>query len=236
MAWRPPAARRKAGKADEGTVRIAVRREGSEVVLQGQRRRPRPGSRTRSARKAIERGLIKPDAMLSDGDLVRPDPRDRASPPPKPSAAWPAAASAWTWSHSEIRQLGGSLDIASTPGKGSDLHPAPAVHAGGHPGGVRQDRRHPASRCRSPRCRAWVASPATSSKQLAGCASLPLRRRGLRAPRPRRPDRHTHRPRPKGSLQMPLLLVALRRPARGGRRSTRCSAAAKSWSSRSARS
>ena len=63
-----PEARRKAGKPAEGSIRVAVRREGSEVVLQvGD-----DGSgldREAIRARAIERGLIKPDAMLGDSDL-----------------------------------------------------------------------------------------------------------------------------------------------------------------------
>src|SRR5690606_34666310 len=63
-----PEARRKAKKKEEGTVRIAVRREGSEVVLEvGD-----DGSgldRGAIRRRAEERGLIREGAALSDGDL-----------------------------------------------------------------------------------------------------------------------------------------------------------------------
>jgi chemosensory pili system protein ChpA (sensor histidine kinase/response regulator) len=63
-----PDERRKAGKSEEGTVRIAVQREGSEVVLKvyddG-----RGLNKTAIRAKAIERGLILPDAQLSDEAL-----------------------------------------------------------------------------------------------------------------------------------------------------------------------
>ena len=112
-----PEARRKAGKGDEGTIRVAVRREGSEVVLQvgdDGAGLDRAAIRTR----AIERGLIKPDAILSDGDL------DVLILEPGFSTAETVSRLAGRGVGmdvvaSEVRQLGGSLDIASKPGEGT---------------------------------------------------------------------------------------------------------------------
>src|SRR5690606_37387524 len=63
-----PADRRKAGKPEEGTVRIQVLREGSEVVLRisddG-----RGLDKEAIRRKAIERGLLKADAEVTDQTL-----------------------------------------------------------------------------------------------------------------------------------------------------------------------
>src|SRR5690606_28540067 len=63
-----PERRRKAGKREEGTVRISVRREGSEVVLEvGD-----DGAgldREAIRRRAEARGLIREGAMLGDSDL-----------------------------------------------------------------------------------------------------------------------------------------------------------------------
>src|SRR5207342_2268362 len=63
-----PEARRKAGKAEEGSIRVAVRREGSEVVLQVS---DDGGGLNREAirTRAVERGLIRADAVLGDSDL-----------------------------------------------------------------------------------------------------------------------------------------------------------------------
>src|SRR5690606_32982997 len=64
----PPEQRRKAGKREEGAVRIAVRREGSEVVLEvGD-----DGSgldRGAIRRRAEARGLVRDGVVLSDSDL-----------------------------------------------------------------------------------------------------------------------------------------------------------------------
>ena len=112
-----PDARRKAGKPDEGSIRVAVRREGSEVVLQvsddgaGLNREAIRG-------RAIERGLIKPDAVLADGDL------DVLILEPGFSTAETVSRLAGRGVGmdvvaSEVRQLGGSIDISSVPGQGT---------------------------------------------------------------------------------------------------------------------
>ena len=112
-----PEARRKAGKGDEGTIRVAVRREGSEVVLQvGDDGAGLDRAAIRA--RAIERGLIKPDAILSDGDL------DVLILEPGFSTAETVSRLAGRGVGmdvvaSEVRQLGGSLDIASKPGQGT---------------------------------------------------------------------------------------------------------------------
>ena len=112
-----PEARRKAGKPAEGSIRVAVRREGSEVVLQVSDDGcglDREAIRTR----AIERGLIQPDAILGDSDLYV-------------LILQAGFSTAQTVSRlagrgvgmdvvaSEVRQLGGTLDISSIPGEGT---------------------------------------------------------------------------------------------------------------------
>ena len=112
-----PDARRKAGKGEEGSIRVAVRREGSEVVLQVG---DDGGGLNREAirARAIERGLIKPDAVLGDSDL------DVLILEPGFSTAESVSRLAGRGVGmdvvaSEVRQLGGSLDIASRPGEGT---------------------------------------------------------------------------------------------------------------------
>ena len=114
-----PEARRKAGKPEEGSIRIAVRREGSEVVLQVG---DDGGGINREAIRArgIERGLIKADAVLADSDL------DVLILEPGFSTAETVSRLAGRGVGmdvvaSEVRQLGGSLDISSRPGEGTSF-------------------------------------------------------------------------------------------------------------------
>jgi chemosensory pili system protein ChpA (sensor histidine kinase/response regulator) len=112
-----PARRRDAGKADEGTVRISVRREGSEVVLEV----ADDGAgldREAIRRRGNERGLIRDDAVLADGDLdsliFQPgfSTADEVSRLSGRGVGMDVVAS-------EIRQLGGALDIATVRGHGT---------------------------------------------------------------------------------------------------------------------
>jgi chemosensory pili system protein ChpA (sensor histidine kinase/response regulator) len=112
-----PADRRKAGKPTEGAVRIRVAREATEVVVRVSddgRGLDREAIRSR----AIERGLLRPDARPSDDQLLGLITQTGFS----------------TASHvtqlagrgvgmdvvaNEIKQLGGSLAIESQPGQGT---------------------------------------------------------------------------------------------------------------------
>src|SRR6478672_1884787 len=112
-----PAERKKNKKNEEGTIRIAVRREGSEVVLEvGD---DGAGLNRNAIRKrAEERGLIRNDAVLADADL------DALIMEPGFSTAETVSRLAGRGVGmdvvaSEVRQLGGSLDIASRPGEGT---------------------------------------------------------------------------------------------------------------------
>ncbi len=112
-----PAGRRAAGKPDEGSVRIAVRREGSEVVLEvGD-----DGAgldRDAIRRRAVERGLLAADAAIGEADL------DALILQPGFSTATEVSRLAGRGVGmdvvaSEVRQLGGSFDIASRAGQGT---------------------------------------------------------------------------------------------------------------------
>ncbi len=112
-----PSGRRAAGKADEGSVRIAVRREGSEVVLEVSD----DGAgldRVAIRRRAEERGLLHADAVISDADL------DAMILQPGFSTATEVSRLAGRGVGmdvvaSEVRQLGGSFDIRSRKGQGT---------------------------------------------------------------------------------------------------------------------
>ena len=112
-----PDDRARAGKPAEGVVRIAVRREGSEVVLEvGD-----DGTgldRGAIRRRAEERGLVRGDAVLADSDL------DALIMEPGFSTATEVSRLAGRGVGmdvvaSEVRQLGGALDIASRKGEGT---------------------------------------------------------------------------------------------------------------------
>lgn len=112
-----PAERKKHKKAEEGTIRIAVRREGSEVVLEvGD---DGAGLNRGAIRKrAEERGLIRSDAVLSDSDL------DALIMEPGFSTADTVSRLAGRGVGmdvvaSEVRQLGGAFDIKSKKGEGT---------------------------------------------------------------------------------------------------------------------
>ncbi len=112
-----PAQRKKAKKAEEGEVRIAVRREGSEVVLEvGDDGRGLDRAAIR--RRGEERGLIAANAVLADSDLdaliFEPgfSTADEVSRLAGRGVGMDVVAS-------EVRQLGGTLDIQSRKGEGT---------------------------------------------------------------------------------------------------------------------
>ena len=98
-------------------IRVAVRREGSEVVLQIS---DDGAGLNRAAIRArgVERGLIAADAQLTDVEL------DQLIMQPGFSTAETVSRLAGRGVGmdvvaSEVRQLGGTIDIASQPGKGT---------------------------------------------------------------------------------------------------------------------
>ncbi|WP_460821616.1 response regulator [Lysobacter olei] len=111
-----PDERRKAGKTEEGTIRIALRREGSEVVIEVSDD-GRGLDRAAIRQRGEERGLVRSDAVLADTDL------DQLILEPGFSTATEVSRLAGRGVGmdvvaSEVRQLGGTLDIHSSPGQG----------------------------------------------------------------------------------------------------------------------
>jgi chemosensory pili system protein ChpA (sensor histidine kinase/response regulator) len=114
-----PEERRKAKKPEEGTVRVAVQREGSEVVLKisddGR------GLNKEAIRaKAIERGLLNADAEVSDETLYGLILESGFSTAQTVSRL-AGRGVGMDVVYSEIRQLGGTLQIRSEQGKGSEF-------------------------------------------------------------------------------------------------------------------
>lgn len=114
-----PAERVGSGKNEEGTVNIAISREATEVLIRvtddG-----RGMDRDAIRRKALERGLMKPDAQLSDRDLfgfVLETGFSTAETVSKIAGRGVGMDVV----HSEIKQLGGSLSIDSARGKGTQF-------------------------------------------------------------------------------------------------------------------
>ncbi|MGD8573684.1 MAG: response regulator, partial [Gammaproteobacteria bacterium] len=113
----PPDVRRRASKPDSGTITIGLHREGSEVVIDiiddG-------GGLNLSAirKKAEEVGLTRPDARLSEADIMQfiLEPGFSTAEEITQSAGRGVGMDVV---HSEIKQLGGSLTIDSTEGEGA---------------------------------------------------------------------------------------------------------------------
>ena len=114
-----PAERVKAGKPGEGTVTIAVSRDATEVVL-----RVSDDGRGLDAdairRRAIERGLMKPDQELVDRD-VYPFILESGFSTSTEVTKLAGRGVGMDVVHNEIKQLGGSLTIDSRPGEGTDF-------------------------------------------------------------------------------------------------------------------
>jgi chemosensory pili system protein ChpA (sensor histidine kinase/response regulator) len=114
-----PEERLAAGKPAEGSVNIAVSREATEVVLRiaddG-----RGMDRDAIRRKAIERGLLKPEVQLSDRDLYGFVLETGFSTAAQVTQL-AGRGVGMDVVHNEIKQLGGSLAIDSTYGTGTQF-------------------------------------------------------------------------------------------------------------------
>ncbi|HEY5972615.1 MAG TPA: Hpt domain-containing protein, partial [Pseudoxanthomonas sp.] len=112
-----PKTRRKQKKPEEGTVQIALRREGAEMVLEVSD----DGAGIDHAairRRAEQRGMIQSDTAMSDVDLERLILESGFSTSDSISQL-AGRGVGMDVVYSEVRQLGGSLEIASESGKGT---------------------------------------------------------------------------------------------------------------------
>jgi len=112
-----PKQRRKRHKPEEGTVQIALRREGAEMVFQVSD----DGVGIDHAairRRAEQRGLLQADTPMSDADLERLILESGFSTSDSISQL-AGRGVGMDVVYNEVRQLGGSLEIASQSGKGT---------------------------------------------------------------------------------------------------------------------
>ncbi len=114
-----PEERIAAGKPEEGTVRITVAREGSEVVIRAADD-GRGLNREAIRRKAIERGLLDPAVQLPDRELYAFILGSGFSTAEKLSKIAGRGVGMDVVA-SEIKQLGGSLHIESESGRGTEF-------------------------------------------------------------------------------------------------------------------
>jgi chemosensory pili system protein ChpA (sensor histidine kinase/response regulator) len=113
----PPAAREAAGKPAEGTVRIQVAREATEVVV----KLSDDGAgmdRDAIRAKAIERGLLRPDARVSDDQIFQLTQVPGFSTAEKVTQVAGRGVGMDVVAN-EIKQLGGTLSIDSRHGEGT---------------------------------------------------------------------------------------------------------------------
>ena len=111
------ASRLKSGKTEEGNIRIVLSREGSEIVVKVSD--DGSGINIEAVRKkAIERGLMKADSRLSDREVARFILQSGFSTAESLSQISGRGVGMDVVS-SEIKQLGGILDISSEAGKGT---------------------------------------------------------------------------------------------------------------------
>src|SRR4030095_10763082 len=115
----PPKERRRATKPLDGTVGIQVSREATEVVLRVSDD-GRGLDRDAIRRKAIERGILKPDVQQSDRDLYGFILETGFS-TAETVTQLAGRGVGMDVVHNEIKQLGGSLAIHSPHGVGTTL-------------------------------------------------------------------------------------------------------------------
>ena len=114
-----PAERRAAGKAEQGTVRLSARQEGSEILILIEDN-GRGLDLDRIRQKAIERGLLEPDAEVSETAL-----QQMIFEPGFSTATEVSSVSGRGVGMDSVRAtidaLGGEVDVASRPGCGTRI-------------------------------------------------------------------------------------------------------------------
>jgi chemosensory pili system protein ChpA (sensor histidine kinase/response regulator) len=115
-----PEERARANKPPEGQVTIAVSREATEVVLRVSDD-GRGLDREAIRQRAIERGLLKPDAVLADQDLYAYI-LDSGFSTAENITQISGRGVGMDVVNNEIKLLGGSLAISSEPGKGASFN------------------------------------------------------------------------------------------------------------------
>jgi len=114
-----PAKRKAAGKPEEGTVQVSLRREGSEMVLHVTD--DGAGLNREAIRKRAEqRGLLQPGAVIDDIDLDRLILESGFSTYDSVSQL-AGRGVGMDVVYNEVRQLGGTLDIVSRPKEGAQF-------------------------------------------------------------------------------------------------------------------
>ncbi len=114
-----PEQRTKGGKVEEGTVRVALRREGSEMVIEVSD--DGAGLNRDAIRaRAEKRGLLQPGAVIDDIDLDRLILESGFSTYDSVSQL-AGRGVGMDVVYNEVRQLGGALDIHSRPGEGAQF-------------------------------------------------------------------------------------------------------------------
>jgi len=112
-------ARRQAGKSEEGTITISLSREGSEIIVRV--RDDGAGINLDAVKKkALERGLMKEGAKLSDKEIVSFILESGFSTAQELSQI-SGRGVGMDVVNSEIKQLGGVLEIDSAPGQGTEF-------------------------------------------------------------------------------------------------------------------
>ncbi len=113
----PVETRRAAGKPDTGTIRLVLGREGGDIVLSLSD--DGGGIRLDAVRrKAIERGLLDPQAELPDHEVLQFILEAGFSTAERVTQI-SGRGVGMDVVHSEVKQLGGSMSIESTPGQGT---------------------------------------------------------------------------------------------------------------------